>query len=108
MKDLATLISQKTIANESKKTANEKVMYEHHYENHQYTNNRNNWNDDVDDTTDDSNELNKKSKSYVFLEQIRNHINDGQLTWQDVRDEANVIVAAVSIYIYACNPLLFN
>ena len=54
---------------------------------------------DVDETTDDSNVLNKKSKSYVFLEQIRNHIVEGQLTWQDVRDEANVIVAAVSLCI---------
>ncbi|TMW50819.1 hypothetical protein DOY81_004095 [Sarcophaga bullata] len=76
IKNLATLTSPKTITN--------------HYKNH------NIWNVNVDgdDRTDDSNELNKKSKSYVFVEQIRNHIDEGQLTWQDVRDEANVIVAA--------------
>ena len=84
-KNLATLISQKTITKGSEKIAKEKVMYEPPV--------------GIDEAAVNSNELNKKSKSYVFLEQIRNHIDEGQLTWQDVRDEANVIVAAVSIYI---------
>ncbi|XP_037816413.1 probable cytochrome P450 313b1 isoform X2 [Lucilia sericata] len=35
-----------------------------------------------------------KSKSRVFVKQVKQHIEEGQLTWQDVRDEANVIVAA--------------
>lgn len=37
-----------------------------------------------------------KSKS-IFIEQVREHVERGQqMSWQDVRDEANVIIAAVS------------
>lgn len=46
---------------------------------------------------DDTNEEINKVKSHAFIEQIQNHLEEGQLTPQDVRDEANVIVAAVSI-----------
>ncbi|KAI8121887.1 putative cytochrome P450 313b1 [Lucilia cuprina] len=35
-----------------------------------------------------------KLKSRVFVNQVKQNIEEGQLTWQDVRDEANVIVAA--------------
>ncbi|BFF91578.1 probable cytochrome P450 313b1 [Drosophila madeirensis] len=34
-----------------------------------------------------------KSKS-IFIEQVREHVERGQLSWQDVRDEANVTIAA--------------
>lgn len=45
------------------------------------------------------NEVNTKyNKSHVFVEHVRRHIEGGQLTWKDVIDEANVIVAAVSIH----------
>ncbi|KAH8295012.1 hypothetical protein KR018_005384 [Drosophila ironensis] len=34
-----------------------------------------------------------KSRS-IFIEQVREHVERGQLSWQDVRDEANVTIAA--------------
>ncbi|KAH8383808.1 hypothetical protein KR009_010615 [Drosophila setifemur] len=34
-----------------------------------------------------------KSKA-IFIEQVREHVERGQLSWQDVRDEANVTIAA--------------
>ncbi|XP_055908580.1 probable cytochrome P450 313b1 [Eupeodes corollae] len=37
--------------------------------------------------------LNRKSKS-IFVEQVRNYVEQGQLSWDDIRDEANVIIAA--------------
>lgn len=40
--------------------------------------------------------INKSTKSHVFIEQVRNCIEQGQLSRKDVRDEANVIIAAVS------------
>ncbi|XP_020813097.1 probable cytochrome P450 313b1 [Drosophila serrata] len=30
----------------------------------------------------------------IFIEQVREHVERGQLSWQDVRDEANVTIAA--------------
>ncbi|XP_034116849.1 probable cytochrome P450 313b1 isoform X1 [Drosophila albomicans] len=39
-------------------------------------------------------QLGTKSKS-IFIEQVRDHVERGQqMSWQDVRDEANVIIAA--------------
>ncbi|XP_067637975.1 probable cytochrome P450 313b1 isoform X2 [Eurosta solidaginis] len=35
----------------------------------------------------------RKSKS-IFVEQVRSHVEQGQLSWEDVRAEANVIIAA--------------
>ncbi|XP_017110212.2 probable cytochrome P450 313b1 isoform X1 [Drosophila bipectinata] len=40
-----------------------------------------------------TNESRGKSKS-IFIEQVREHVERGQLSWQDVRDEANVTIAA--------------
>lgn len=37
----------------------------------------------------------RKSKA-IFVEQVRIHVEQGQLSWEDVRAEANVIIAAVS------------
>ncbi|XP_030374474.1 probable cytochrome P450 313b1 [Scaptodrosophila lebanonensis] len=37
--------------------------------------------------------MSRKSKS-IFIEQVREHVERGQLSWQDVRDEANVTIAA--------------
>jgi len=39
-------------------------------------------------------EMRGKSKA-IFIEQVREHVERGQLSWQDVRDEANVTIAAV-------------
>ncbi|XP_055851883.1 probable cytochrome P450 313b1 [Episyrphus balteatus] len=41
----------------------------------------------------ESDNLSRKSKS-IFVEQVRNYVEQGQLTWEDIRDEANVIIAA--------------
>ncbi|XP_017003593.2 probable cytochrome P450 313b1 [Drosophila takahashii] len=38
-------------------------------------------------------EMRGKSKA-IFIEQVREHVERGQLSWQDVRDEANVTIAA--------------
>ncbi|XP_014094459.2 probable cytochrome P450 313b1 [Bactrocera oleae] len=35
----------------------------------------------------------RKSKA-IFVEQVRTHVEQGQLSWEDVRAEANVIIAA--------------
>lgn len=48
----------------------------------------------VDDEANDDDIV--KSKTHIFVDQVHSYIETGQLTWQDVRDEANVIVAAVS------------
>lgn len=45
-------------------------------------------------TDQNINEPRSKSKS-IFIEQVREHVERGQLNWQDVRDEANVTIAAV-------------
>ncbi|KAI8044318.1 probable cytochrome P450 313b1 [Drosophila gunungcola] len=40
-------------------------------------------------------ELERRGKSKaIFIEQMREHVERGQLSWQDVRDEANVTIAA--------------
>jgi len=49
-----------------------------------------------EDDEDSAIESKRKSKA-IFIEQVRNHIDQGSLTWEDVRDEANVTIAAVSI-----------
>lgn len=46
-------------------------------------------------TDQNLNDSRSKSKS-IFIEQVREHVERGQLSWQDVRDEANVTIAAVS------------
>ena len=38
-----------------------------------------------------------KSKD-IFIDHISKYVYDGSISWSDVRDEANVIIAAVSIY----------
>ena len=38
-----------------------------------------------------------KSKD-IFIDQIAKYVYNGSISWSDVRDEANVIIAAVSIY----------
>lgn len=52
----------------------------------------------VDASTDvdaDASAAIRKSKA-IFVEQVRTHVEQGQLSWEDVRAEANVIIAAVS------------
>ncbi|EDV43806.1 uncharacterized protein Dana_GF16333 [Drosophila ananassae] len=44
-------------------------------------------------TDQNLNDSRSKSKS-IFIEQVREHVERGQLSWQDVRDEANVTIAA--------------
>lgn len=79
-----------------------------------YEHNPNKHYDDDNNTNDEDNDDDyngggiSKSKSHVFVKQVRNHIDDGQLTWQDVRDEANVIVAAVNINGFNLNLHFFN
>ncbi|XP_037950230.1 probable cytochrome P450 313b1 [Teleopsis dalmanni] len=36
----------------------------------------------------------KRKQKEIFIEQMRNNVNQGQFTWKDVRDEANVTIAA--------------
>ncbi|XP_064546969.1 probable cytochrome P450 313b1 isoform X2 [Drosophila montana] len=46
-----------------------------------------------------------KSKS-IFIEQVREHVERGQqMSWQDVRDEANVIIAAEKLHEELCAEL---
>ncbi|XP_054084059.1 probable cytochrome P450 313b1 isoform X2 [Zeugodacus cucurbitae] len=50
----------------------------------------------VDASTDvnaDASAAIRKSKA-IFVEQVRTHVERGQLSWEDVRAEANVIIAA--------------
>ncbi|XP_017493154.1 PREDICTED: probable cytochrome P450 313b1, partial [Rhagoletis zephyria] len=50
----------------------------------------------VDGSTDvdaDASAAIRKSKA-IFVEQVRSHVEQGQLSWEDVRAEANVIIAA--------------
>ncbi|XP_053968114.1 probable cytochrome P450 313b1 [Anastrepha ludens] len=45
------------------------------------------------DADADGSAIIRKSKA-IFVEQVRSHVEQGQLSWDDVRAEANVIIAA--------------
>lgn len=42
-----------------------------------------------------------KSKD-IFIDHITKYVYEGKISWDDVKDEANVIIAAVGRYIYFC------